>query len=459
MNRRGTGSGRFKAAGPARGSSARLPAAFILIAMVNFAAGATLGGLMANRPAWWAALGGWHGELNRFGWLTMMIYGMTYAVLSISAGLRLPWPWLGFVHLVVAEAGVVAVGFGGTTGSSGWTLSGLVLQALAPTLFMFNILTAVVYTRRARHREEEAAPSTHPAIVWLARSPAYRATDRIAQRGTDVALLLLLAGVWWQAVASLAAGRPVPVPGATTLVEEGWIAGTVLAVALHLAPRFWPWARWPRPWLHALQAVWLIGVTAAAWGPDGWAGAGVRAIGLALAGWAVMHLAAVSPGVSRQSRAEGNTGNGTGTGNAAECDSGRNRHRGGDVRAGRVPAHARWLWRFGWAMALALGIVFLAGMKADALAARHLLFLGWTSSLVYSVGYTLFPALLGRGVKGAAFVRAQVICACAGAALLSAGFLIAPWVHGEAAAFWMVPVAAGGTLAWLGAAMFLFDWL
>jgi hypothetical protein len=218
-------------------AGARLPKWFIGFAGLNFLAGAVLGGWMAASPAAVARLAAIHGEINPFGWLTMMIYGTTYAVLRVFAGLRPPKAWLSWLHLAVSELAVVAVVIGEVGASVSFVRGGYVLQAVAPILFLVNILSTVWAARRER-RQALSQPQSHSV---LERTAAVQRTDRIARRGTDLALIVFIVAAVWMAVLALRSADPVDWTdsgAAAYWLNYGWIAGTLLAVSLHLFPRF-----------------------------------------------------------------------------------------------------------------------------------------------------------------------------------------------------------------------------
>jgi hypothetical protein len=89
-----------------------LPACCIGTAFFNFSIGATLGVTMAWLLQSWGYLAMLHAELNPIGWLTILIYGMTYAVLKWLANIVSPKPKLAWIQLLVAGAAVVCVAFG-----------------------------------------------------------------------------------------------------------------------------------------------------------------------------------------------------------------------------------------------------------------------------------------------------------------------------------------------------------
>jgi hypothetical protein len=407
-----------------------LPVAFVAAAILNFAAGAALGGLMAFVPRWWAPLGMVHGEINPYGWLTMLIYGMTYAVLSVSAGLRLPWPWLGWLQWGLAEAGVLAVVMGLALPASGLLVAGLWLQALAPTLFLINILSAVAARRKGTGAGETTVPR---ALRFMAKSPRFQATDRIGRRGTDIALMLFVPAAWWAALGATA-GRPADGHALMLLVGYGWIAGTVLAVAIHLYPRFTDDAGVPPCTVTTSQGLWLAGVVLATAGAVAWPPAlavGQRLLGVSFVLTAGVYLIRLP---RRRRDAEGER---------------------------RLPPHAAWAWAIAWGFAGVLGLALCAGLPTASLAGLHLLFLGWITTLVYAVGYALFPVLLEVSPPSPRWAFPQIMAAAAGALCMVLAFgagEVSPrpawldaWTNGL--------FAAGGSFTSLAFAAFAVAWL
>ncbi|MCL6637016.1 MAG: hypothetical protein K6T26_03615 [Alicyclobacillus sp.] len=407
----------------------RLPRVLVVLAGVNFATGAILGAWMAADPSArpvWAAV---HGELNPYGWLTLLIYGMTYAVLAVSAGLVPPLPWLGWLQAVCAETGVWLAGAGWGCHQPRWAGLGKTLEALAASIFLLNILTSV-----AQRRRRPLAFNLPPELTFLTRSARWQVTDRIAQRGTDVALMFYLVAAWWQAVAAFR-GQPSP-KVAVVLADFGWLAGTVLAVALHLLPRLLDRPLSAR-WAACAQVLWGIGVlgcaVAAGWpgsleaaGSMGsavlWRNWASRGLGLAIMVWAGGYLVSIASA----------------------------RH----TLPPRLRAAARWAWLVSWMYALVLGGSLLAGAPLNSLRVYHLLFLGWISTLVYGVGWGLFPVLFQLPVPGH-LARGQVALAAVGTAGLLLGFAgSGRWSSLLAHEC----LAAGGCLAAAAALWFLLYW-
>lgn len=434
MPRRVPEVGRTGAAGRASWAelAGALPRAYILVAFANFTVGVCLGLSMAISPALWPMLSAVHAELNPFGWLTILIYGMTYAVLTLFANLRPPWPTIGWVQLASAELGVVLVALAPLVGAHELTRIGMLFQAAAPVIFTVNIVTAVFARRSGKGRGAVAA--TVSETDWpdeldrrfFGRARELRATDRIAQRGTTMALLIYLVAVVWALI-------HVQDPSVTAysihgkdrlLVYYGWILGTVLSVSLHLVPRYAAGQRMvTMAQAQAGQLLWLAGMVLIAvspW-PSGVASLGARVLGAAIVFHALLYGARLGAAVR------------------------------GLARAVAVA------WYGGWGFALLLGGALIAGLDPLSLAALHLLFLGWITSLVYGVGYTFFPFVLRKRVPSPRLAVAQVGVSLLGAAAMTGAFL---WLGtGNSSGTVTDLLAVGGLLAALGALYFLAQWL
>ena len=407
-----------------------LPRAYIVAAFANFAIGVFLGVSMATVPALWPLLSSVHGELNPFGWLTILIYGMTYAVLTLFANLRPPWPVIGWAQLFVAELGVVLIGLAPLVASHELTRIGLFFQALAPVVFTFNIATAVV----ARHGKKggHAALAGIRESDWpheldrrfFGRSQELRETDRIAQRGTMIALLIyLFASVWVFIHALDPAVTAYTIHGKDRmLVYYGWILGTVLAVALHLIPRFADRTVVGPRQAQLGQALWVTGLALIALSP--WpsfvAELGVRILGVAV----VFHAALYLPGLKQAVKG--------------------------------LPRAVSLCWHGGWGFAAILGALLAIGLDPLSLAALHMLFLGWITSLVYGVGYTFFPFILHRRALSERLSYWQGIVSLLGAGTMAVSFLWLDARESDRTALGLL--ALGGSLAALGAWYFLIQW-
>ncbi len=410
--------------------------AFLIAALVHFLIGTTLGALMASHVTWWDALSPYHAELNPFGWLTFLIYGMTYAVLQLFASLRVPWKGLPWLHFVAAEAGVVLIIFGDWLRRPLWVHWGWFFQTSAGILFLIAIISAVATSRKARKSQPTISATEHlcvnSAMEWPAsfagfhvelKNDEIRDTDRVAKRGTSLALVVLI-------VATLLASAEGIVKGGDpwlssdrirVLLYDGWIAGTVLSVSLHLFPRYRPTIAISPKIAQLAQSIWFIGILLAGVLPPGWwlHRLGERAIGLSFAVLAAMYLIRMSSAMRQAQQA------------------------------------VKLAWGIAWTFAFVLGISQTFGLDPLSLPAIHLLFLGWITTLVYGVGYVFFPHLLHRAPAFARLATPQVILSTVGAALLILGMI--GMGSGRIGLFNDV-LAIGGVSATLGFFLFAMQW-
>ncbi|MCI0184494.1 hypothetical protein [Sulfoacidibacillus ferrooxidans] len=407
---------------------------FIGMGMVHFLAGAILGALMTNHLAWANLLTPYHAELNPFGWLTFLIYGMTYAVLQLFASLRVPWPVLPWLHFASAEAGLIAILLGNGTALTGILDVGWSLQALAALLFMAAVLSAVVDAHKPRRVAESFAPSAAELLSLpssfagfrLGRQDViWRQTDRVAERGTSMALVLFV-GV--AVVACIQAIRYGGTPWLSStriqiLLYDGWLAGTVLAVSLHLLPRYERVRPLQKTQVSIIQWLWFVGVLCAGFAnPEGWLHHwALRAIGLSFTWLAALYLREL-PRMPKE-----------------------------------VPVVSRVAWWMAWLFAFILGVLQVLGVDPLSLPSLHLLFLGWVTTLVYGIGYTFFPLILNRRPAPAPWALGQVSVSGLGAVMLIIGMI---GIGQQSTATWALPwLASGGTCATLGFIAFIGQWL
>lgn len=386
-----------------------LPFAFIACAMLNFTVGSTLGLWMATDPTSWGTLASIHGESNPFGWLTMLIYGMTYAVLSVSAELRLSSPILGWVHLVVAEAGVTLISMGIIFGGM-WIIDiGYGFQACSPCLFLMNILLAL----RAKRLGKMSVLSIPETLTLIGRRSDCEKTDRIARRGTDVSGLLFVVGAAWACVSEWISDRVAP--GARVLIYDGWLVGTVASVSLHFYPRLVGATRnltWP---FRVYQVVWLASVALMAFA-ESMGASRVLWFGRLLFGLSLMLLSSTFIYLLVRSFR---------------------------VQSSSIPLFTLASWSFAYGFAALAGVLLLLGADELSLPVLHSVFLGWMTTLVYGVSYRVLPLFLEIQIEWGRWESVQVIASAVGAALMVAGFTDLGRHVG------ILMLAVGGTTAWL----------
>ena len=410
-----------------------LPKTFIITAFVNFLVGAFFGGWMASDPAHISLLGSLHGEINPFGWLTMMIYGMTYAVLTLSTGFRPPRVAVGWTHWLMAELGVVLIVLSFLYSSPLVFRIGLGLQAMAPIVFLGNLLSAVITGKKSgRQFPQEMMDESHP-LVALKRSTILESSDRVGQRGTDVALMLYVLAVWWIWIQSWM------VPGinsglgsdaARALIYYGWIGGTIWSVGLHLVPRFAVSKPFSAAAASLGQFLWFFAVL-------------IQVIGMMVnPSWGIvtsrlLGIAAIYQGVLfmfpllQKSIHTPNTP--------------------------LLPLWGKTAWMAALLLEVVLGLLLMAGLNPLSLLAMHLLFLGFATTLLYGVGYGLFPWIFGGIKVSPIYAWIQLVVSIIGILMMAVAFSGDVWSQfGN----WPDPLwlAIGGIFAALGAFLYILQW-
>ncbi|WP_206831119.1 hypothetical protein [Alicyclobacillus fructus] len=397
-----------------------LPIAFFAAALVNFSVGSTLGFWMAARPSSWSTLAALHAEMNPWGWLTMAIFGMTYAVLSISAGLRLHPPMVGWVHLFIAELGIAFIVTGYAVGVAGMVHVGVVAQAFSPLVFLTNILLAL----RAKRRGLVSIPAIPEHLRPLGRREDCVQTDRVARRGTDLSGMLLAASAVWSCTAVLWLDEGSR--GANMLLYYGWLVGTVASVSLHFYPRLVGDVTLPVWPFRFFQAVWFPAAVVLALGNainlTAFAGTGRILMGSCLVWIAVVYLTLLAR---------------------------RRCFLYASLRAMLAPRVTVLAWFVGYVYAGIAGALMLAGWDSDALPVLHALFLGWMTTMVYGTSYAVMPLLFGVTFRSQPTSSAQLWTSVIGTALVISAFLNA------AAPASQILLAVGGGLAWLAFVWFL----
>lgn len=361
-------------------------------------------------PALWLPLRPVHLTLNLLGWLTPLIYGVTYRMIPIFVrrelySLRLVYAQWGLAALALAVLVLAQLLALRWLGSLGW-----VIQVAAALLFLGNIIAAA---RRGR-------PVGETETVLGSPLPDDARMDRTARRFTETAIVFFIAASIWSAGAHLSGGRQPP--GADLLLRYGWLALTVFGTSYHLLPRLAGLAvsvRWMR---HQL----LLGAAGTLALAAGLSNAGLVALGLA----GLIHCAQTLPLAHR-------------------C------RRGSGVR---LQGAALVLVR---TATLSLGAGSLAALGTAAglgsgwwLAHTHLLFLGWMTLLAYGVAGNLLPLLAGRTLALSGLYRLQAAAAIVGLVLQAGAFFV-----------WSTPAlrlplfATGATLSALAPLLFLANLL
>ncbi len=421
-----------------------LPAFYIGTSFLNFTVGAVLGMLMTMNQNWWGILAPIHAELNPYGWLTILIYGMTYAVLKWFADVVSPWPKLGWIQLIAAEVGVICVTLAHAASSLTFLKIGMLLQALAPILFLVNILVSVAAKRRRKADEVVLTSQIHDYVLQLSSAgypitdsmkrvyetlgdtKRHYETDGVAQRGTDLALMIFVLAAVWASLSSLLSssfsGYIIP-SGVNILTYYGWISGTVLAVSLHLYQRYSPISYLHKKSVLIGQLLWLVGVVLSTVGFSFVAfliPIGTRLLGLGLLWNGLVYLIPINrvfKGLTHQ---------------------------------------VHIAWKLSTLCLFLLGLGLFLGFPLMDLAMFHLMFLGWMTMLVYGVGYTFFPLLLRRMPRSKFVAKLQVWVGFFGTLFMFSGFYCME--HGLLLRESVTLLAIGGVSAALSALYFLVQW-
>ncbi len=421
-----------------------MPAFYIGTAFLNFSIGAILGMLMTLNPNWWGLIVSMHAEINPFGWLTILIYGMAYANLRWFANIISPWPKLGWIQLFVAETGVICVVFSHIWSSLLTLQIGMFLQALAPILFLTNILVSIA-AKRKREAQEVKLDSNISIYVeslyaakyhitdamgriykTLGNTKRHYETDSIAQRGTDITLMIFVFAAAYAAISSLFAKNifSYSIPSSIeVLIYYGWIAGTVSATSLHLYERYSAGSFLQRNISLIGQILWICGVILSAVGFLSWPVIiliGSKLLGLGFVWSSIFYIIPI------------------------------NRVFKGYVQ----PVHLAWKLSTCWLFLLGAGL--LLGLPLMDLVSLHLMFLGWITTLVYGVGYTLFPLLLRRMPRSSLLSIIQVWLSFIGVLLMISGFYCIE--NGLSPCHPTLLLAIGGVSAASSALYFLIQW-
>ncbi len=118
---------------------------FLRSAVLWLAVGLALGCLMAIRPSWIPLLRAAHLHALLAGFVAFMIFGVGYHVFPRFSGRPLPWPRGPLVHLVLANAGVLAMvcGFLARGPARVWSPllagTGGVLTLAGAALFIYSV--------------------------------------------------------------------------------------------------------------------------------------------------------------------------------------------------------------------------------------------------------------------------------------------------------------------------------
>lgn len=372
--------------------------AFLPAAGIWFGAGALIGLLMAVAPQHFLYLRPAHIVINVFGWMSMLMFAMTYVVIPVFIRRQLHRPALVTAHWVVANGSVLVILLGHWLRWPALVPLGWVGLTLGGTLFLVNIMGAALRGAPATDWEERSQRLTNGAVA----PDHLRSVDRAARPFTQVSVVYLIAGSLWTALDRL--GWVTGEAAAAFLIRYGWMAMLAFGTACHMLPRLSgrvPASARPLRWHFVLLNLGVVlAFFGTQFGRDWLARPGVGLIGLV----AIGHAAYVADLVLRPGEVSAT----------------------GPVLRG-VP---RAFVAGSWVALVAAGLVGLgwAGAAGAApytwfLGQTHLYLLGWMTLLAYGVGGALLPVILQRPLALRWLYTAQLGLALPGVALVAASFL------------------------------------
>lgn len=197
--------------------------AFLVLSLAALASVAGLHVLAMSALAnTWAAMV----HLMLFGWVSAMIYAITYHTMPIFSGRDFPYQRIIWLHAAMVLPGLGLAVMGLLSQMMALIQAGIVVQLIAAVLYSFNITSLFM---RGVPRANRPTP---PAI------PHQDKVDRIGRLATRnaglclplVYVLLLTGYAGWLRGDWVLAGEH--------LAALGWIMLTVVGVAYHMLPRF-----------------------------------------------------------------------------------------------------------------------------------------------------------------------------------------------------------------------------
>ena len=197
--------------------------AFLVLSLAALASVAVLHVLAMSALAnTWAAMV----HLMLFGWVSGMIYAITYHTMPIFSGRDFPYQRILWLHVAVVVLGLGLAVIGLLSQMMALIQVGIVVQLIAALLYTFNIISLFI---RGVLRANRPTP---PAIL---NQDKVDRIGRLATRNAGLCLplvyVLLLAGyTGWLRGDWVLAGEH--------LAALGWIMLTVVGVAYHMLPRF-----------------------------------------------------------------------------------------------------------------------------------------------------------------------------------------------------------------------------
>lgn len=205
---------------------------FVASAFVHLALGTGLGMAMAVHPGLVADWRSVHAHLNVNGFLSLLIYGMSYLLVPVFARRRLTLPRLARAHLWLAHAAVWGLVAGRACQWWPASAAGGVAQIASTLAFAIVIVHTI---RRGEPLDRSRLPA---ALAPIASTPASAELDRVATRFTRLAVIYLVAGSLGGAALAGASG-PSPAESAAIIwfTVVGFIIMMLSGVAYHLIPR------------------------------------------------------------------------------------------------------------------------------------------------------------------------------------------------------------------------------
>ncbi len=220
-------------------------------------------------------------HLTIFGWITGMIFAVSYHTMPVFAARDFPIPWLIWAQAAAWIAGTTIATAGLLAGWSPAAAAGLLLELAAALIFVANTLLLFLHGRQRATRPLPPPIPDQPRVDRVGSQ-----ATRAAGIALPLALLLLLASrLGW-----ISGAWVLPAEHLATL---GWMMLMIVGVAIHVLPRFSgratrgpAWARWQLR-CHAGALALLVAGLGLGWPQVFAAGGALMALALALFAWNV----------------------------------------------------------------------------------------------------------------------------------------------------------------------------
>lgn len=396
-------------------------------AVAWFGTGVVIGALMAIAPERWLYLRPAHIAINLFGWMSMLMYAMTYHVIPVFIRRQLHRPQLIKLQMVMANLSVLAIFAGHLLQFKGWVAAGWGGITIAGVLFLVNIIGAATRGAPTVDWERRAGQLAHPALDMAAQ----RHLDKTARPFTEISVVYLILGSAWTTADQF--GWVTGEGAAAFLIRYGWLAMMVFGTSYHMLPRLsgrLPAGIGTIRWQLLLAN---IGVVMAFVGTQGgWAA--VARTGMVLISLTALIYAVCMSGPVLRPRPAGKSG------------------------GPALHGIAHWFAIASWAALILAGLAGL-GWAAGGSAApygwflgqTHLYLLGWMTLLVYAVVGIVLPLALERPLVAHWLYGIQLAVALPGVVLVAASFLLRASVAGVN---WDAWFGTGATLCAVGGLIF-----